>query len=176
MQMELVHHELPRLDLTKAIKDNNNHHSHRLRIATQRKKLTSTIHNEYIDLKLLYDKNAYLLHTPRIPRAKTLGPLVPIFERFANWANPKFQVLGYLTFEKIDKANTTMNVSESFVFCQQYGLFDNNYITKPEVMAIFAMTTSTTSERDAKYSNEIQIEIMKDFEKHKSRNSRDLTE
>jgi len=49
-------------------------------------------------------------------------------------------------------------------------------ITKPEIMVIFAMTVCADSERDSKYSSEIQMEIYKDFTKHKSRNSRDLTE
>ena len=176
--MSLIELDLPRLDLAKIEESNNrNNHSYTLRsLPTQRKTIGYAINNEYIELQLLYDKNAYLYYCPRIPRAKTLGPLVSIFERFANWANPKFQVLGLVTFEKINKANSTMNVSETFVFCEQFGLFDNNYISKPEIMAIFAMTVCADTEKDSKYVSEIQSEIMKDFNKHKSRNSRDLTE
>ena len=129
--MSLIHHDLPRLDLTKAIQENTNHrHSYTFRsLPTQRKTTQSALENEFIELQLLYDKNPYLNHCPRVPRAKTLGPLVSIFEKFANWAPPKFQVMGYLTFEKIDKANSTMNVHETFVFAEQFGLLDNNYIS-----------------------------------------------
>ena len=167
--------KLPRLDLSKALNESGNH-QYTLRSLTQRKTNVSVIDNEFIQMKLFYDKNPYLMHTPRIPRNKALGPLVSIFERFANWANPKFQVFGYLTFAKIEKANSTMNVSETFIFCEQFGLFDNGYITKPEIMALFAMTVCANSDRDSKYFSELQVDAMREFTKNKSRHSRDLTE
>jgi len=171
---------LPRLDLTKTLElanENQLPHSLTLRSSRQRN-LTSSLNTEFIELKLLYDRNAYLTHTPRVPRAKSLGPLVPAFECFANWANPKFQVPGILTFDKIVTANSTMNVSEAFSFCYAFGIFDDNFklITKPEVQQLFAMTVCSDSDVDAKWTSAIDAEILRDFEKHKSRTSRDMTE
>ena len=127
-----------------------------------------------------FDRHPYLIFTKRVPKMKALGTLIPIFERFSNWQDPKMQVTGDLTFEKIDKANTTMSVSEAFVFCEQFGLYNDRLITKPEVMLLFAMTASGSDAIKQNENLELQIdpneEFMKSFLKYKARNSRDLTE
>merc|ERR1719204_1701698 len=71
-----------------------------------------------------------------------------------------------------------MNVSEAYSFCYAFGIFDDNFklITKPEVQQLFAMTVCSDPDVDAKWTTAIDAEILHDFEKHKSRTSRDMTE
>lgn len=169
--------DVPRLDLSKAVKYGlSNPRSYTLRNSTHRSAHLDSLTTEYIGCKLLYDRHPYLQHTRREPKAKCLGPLVHAFERFANWANPRFQIQGpVVTFDKIDKANSTMNVAETFQFCQHFQIIPGKgtyRITKPETMALFAMTVNA----DEKTKYDTGIDFMSDFEKYKPRNSRDLTE
>lgn len=163
--------DLPRLDLSKAVKHRGSTpHSYTLRNSTHRTAHLDSLTTQYIGCKLLYDRHPYLYHQGgREPRAKCIGPLVLAFERFANWADPKFQIQGNVDFDKIDKANSTMNVAETFILCQQFGIIPA--ISKPEVMALFAMTVSSP---ESKY--DMDIDWMLDFEKFKGRSGRDLTE